>query len=108
MATCHQGYDEARSGLAAHHKKMEARESEIDAQLEKLRPGLEKFLTGEEPGEGLTKDVAQRGLRYLDLLRQKGNVRTGKRLAYGATVPAGEQALGQPLGTPGRDSSRKR
>ncbi len=100
MATCHQSYDEDRKALAAHHGKMDSKRQGIQAEIEKLRPEIENFLTAEEPGEGLTKEVAQKCLRYLELVRQLGRVRTGSRLAYGATVQAGQQPLGQPLGTP--------
>lgn len=107
MARCHSQYDRSRDELKAHHGEMEAKEREITAELDRLRPGLEKFLTGETPKAGLDAATAKRGVRYLDLLRELSGVRTAKTAAYGATVPAGEQAMGQAIGTPAHYSENE-
>lgn len=98
MARCHAQYDDDRTALSQQHGKLTKREAEIQAELDGLRPELEEFLHGEDVGAGLTPDLQRKGKRYLALLHEQSEVRLGKRLAFGATLPAGAQPLGRPVG----------
>lgn len=98
MAKCAAQYDTARADLAKHHGKMQTQEAALLKQVAALQPQVDGLMDG--TGPGLTKAVAQACLRYMDLLAQVQKVRQGTRLAYGATVPPGEQRLGGAMGDP--------
>lgn len=97
MARCHAQYDQARSDLASHSEKMEGEEKGLLAKAKALEPKVDAVLHGES---GLDQAAARALMEYLQVLARLTKVRQAKRLAHGATVPPGEQALGKPLGRP--------
>lgn len=102
MARCARDYDDARTHLSQHHAKMSTQEAALVKQIAALQPQVDGLLDG--TGPGLTKAIAQACLKYLDLNAKLHTTRQGKRLAYGATVPAGAQRLGGAMGDPSPDS----
>jgi hypothetical protein len=98
MARCARDYDDARTHLKSHHAKMSTQEAALVKQIAALQPSVDGLLDG--TGPGLTKAVAKDCLTYLELNAKLHTTRQGKRLAYGATVPAGAQRLGGAIGDP--------
>jgi hypothetical protein len=97
LSGCAAEYDEGRKELGAHHGKMEARAGVLRRRMALLRPQIERFLHTEEP-QALDDVIAAKGQEYLKLGAELAQVTQAKRLAFGGSVPPGQQALGEPIG----------
>lgn len=97
MAGCARGYEDARTGMAEHHGKMDQQAKQLRGQIAKLQPVVDRFLHGKEP-QPLDPATAAACREYLDLNAKLGDTIQARRICYGGTRPPGEQELGAPLG----------
>lgn len=88
-------YEGARGELAKQHATMTAEEARLVRERDRLAKVVSPFARGERTPD---RAGARACLRYLQVCRRLGKVRAARRMAYGATLPPGEQEVGGPLG----------
>lgn len=89
-------YDEAREGLAGQHAAADETVQTLQARIASLSPRIDAFLNGKQ--RALTPGLARAALQYLEACAALHDALSARRLAFGATLPPGQQQPGTGVG----------